>query len=90
MAKILLRKCPVGFDKKAEIEAQIGNVRERMARIDRLRRQDRKQIVAKIFIEPTLVLDPERLIAFDRDARGCERQAARFVADGSLAALASV
>ncbi len=37
-----------------------------MRRIDRLRSKDRKQIIPKIFIEQTLVLNVQTGIWFDR------------------------
>src|SRR5258706_11442200 len=37
-----------------------------MARIDRLRRKDRKKIIAKVFVEQLLLFGVERGIGFDR------------------------
>ena len=41
-----------------------------MTRVDRLRRQDGKQIIPKIFLEFFLVLHRERLVRLDRDTGG--------------------
>ena len=47
---------------KIRLEALVGDERERMRRVDRLRREDREDLLAEMLVEPALGGAVERLV----------------------------
>ena len=52
---------------KIRLKPVVGDERERMRRVDRLRRQDREDLLAEMLVEPGLGLVVERLVADHAD-----------------------